>query len=150
MEGHSFRLEVPDQWKGTTVFPADRLRKYPNNPLPGQEAENPSPDLLDGEEEWELERVLTARLYYHKQQYQVEWKGWDPDPTWYPASDFKNAARKLEEFHARNPEHPGPPKRLGQWKEAAENDEFAGPHKDDDLPAKEGTQLRRSARRTSN
>lgn len=150
MEGHSFRLEVPDQWKGTTVFPADRLRKYPNNPLPGQEAENPSPDLLDGEEEWELERVLTARLYYHKLQYQVEWKGWDPDPTWYPASDFKNAARKLEEFHARNPEHPGPPKRLGQWKEAAENDEFAGPHKDDDLPAKEGTQLRRSARRTSN
>lgn len=147
MKGHSFRLKVPHQWKGTRVFPADRLRLYPNNPLPGQEAENPPAEVLDGDEEWELERILTSRLHYRKLQYQVEWTGWDPDPTWYPASDFKNAATKLEEFHTRNPDHPGPPKRLRQWREAAENDTSAEPHVDDELPAKDGVQLRRTARK---
>ncbi|KAK4171269.1 hypothetical protein QBC36DRAFT_199706, partial [Triangularia setosa] len=29
---HAYLLEVPDSWKGSKIFTADRLRKYDNNP----------------------------------------------------------------------------------------------------------------------
>lgn len=40
-----FRLKVPLAWKGSAVFHADRLRRYPNDPFPGQEAENLEPKI---------------------------------------------------------------------------------------------------------
>lgn len=53
------------------MFTADRLRRYPNNPLPGQAAENsPGKDETGtGAEEWEVERILASRLRYGKLQY---------------------------------------------------------------------------------
>lgn len=72
--GHSYVLEVPDSWKGLT---ADRLRRFPDNPLPGQELPRPEGELVyegDGEEEWEVEEVLTSRTHYNKLQYQVQWR----------------------------------------------------------------------------
>ena len=47
-EEGAYRLEVPRSWKGSTVFTADRLRRYPNNPLPGQASENPASEDIDG------------------------------------------------------------------------------------------------------
>jgi transposase InsO family protein len=144
--GNAYELELPDNWRAARQFNAERLRKYPDNPLPGQEAENPAGELVDGEEEWEVEKVTASRLYYHKLQYQVQWKGWDPDPEWYYASDFKNAAAKLKEYHEANPQQAGPPLRLQAWLDAALNDKFDPPHPDDELPAstRRGTQTRAS------
>lgn len=115
--------------------------------LPGKEPKNPPAEILGGEEEWEVERILTSRLYHRKLQYQVKWRGWDPDPTWYPASDFKNATKRLREFHDRHPKHPGRPKRLKQWKEAAEKDAFAKNYEDDDYPVNQDIQRRKIVRK---
>lgn len=71
MSGYSYRLEVPERWRATDVFCADRLRKYPNNPLPGQASENPDAEEIDSHEEWEVERIVTSRLRYGKLLYQV-------------------------------------------------------------------------------
>ena len=65
----SFRLKVPESWQGRDVYHADRLRKYPNNPLPGQAAENPEGELVDGSMEYEVEKVLTSRTHYRRLQY---------------------------------------------------------------------------------
>jgi hypothetical protein len=40
--GWSYELEVPAGWRAQRVFHADRLRKYANNPLPGQEPPRPA------------------------------------------------------------------------------------------------------------
>ncbi len=37
---------MPEYYRGTDTFHADRLRKYPDNPLLGQEAENPEGEIL--------------------------------------------------------------------------------------------------------
>jgi hypothetical protein len=145
--GTSYLLKVPPGWRGCKIFHADRLRKCPNNPLPGQECERPAAEIVDDEEEWEVDRILASRIHYRKLQYQVQWKGWDPDPEYYPASDFKNAATKLKIFHDDNPTAPGPPKRLAQWLEAAEKEEFDPPHPDDEKPASTRVQQRRTGRR---
>jgi hypothetical protein len=61
MVGHSYRLEVPQGWRGTDMFHADRLRRHPNNPLTGQGSEQPAGDVIECQEEWEVERVLSSR-----------------------------------------------------------------------------------------
>ena len=147
MKGLSYELEVPDGWKGSRVFHADRLRKFPDNPLPGQANECPEGDMIDEEEEWEVDQVITSRLYYNKLQYQVQWRGWDPDPIYYDAESFKNATTKLREYHAANPEAPGPPLRISEWEQAALADEIDPPHPEDNASATEKKQLRRSGRK---
>jgi len=147
MVGHSYKLKLPDGWRASRVFHADRLRKFPNNPLPGQANENPGPEELDGGDEWEVDRILTSREHYGKLQYQVQWRGWDPDPTWYDASGFKNATAKLRDFHERNPDKPGPPKRIDMWERAALEDMFDEDHEEDNAPAtRKASALRRSTR----
>jgi hypothetical protein len=140
----AYRLEVPDSWRGSAEFTADRLRRYPNNPLPGQAAENPPGEDVAGEEEWEVEKILASRTHYGKLQYQAQWRGWDPDPAWYPASDFRNAPAALKRFHDGYPEQAGPPVRLDDWLLAAAEDRFAEPHPDDDRAATKGQRLRRT------
>lgn len=61
-----FKLRVPEGWRATDQYNAERLTLYPDNPLPGQAAETPDPEVLDGEEQWEVDRVLASRLYKTK------------------------------------------------------------------------------------
>lgn len=147
MVGYSYRLEMPGGWRGTDTFHADRLRRYDNNPLPGQEVPQLAADEIDGYREWEVEEILSSRLYYKRLQYQVRWKGWEPDATWYPASDFRNAATKLISYHADNPERPGPPLRLLEWKRMMDQEEELVDHPDDEkaVPESSKNRMRRSA-----
>lgn len=145
---NTYKLEFSHSWRGQEWFNADRLRKDPDNPVPGQDPTNPDGEIVDpdfGEKEWEVEKVESSRLYYRKLQYQVKWKDCDPDPEWYPASDFKNSARLLKEYHDQNPEAAGPPLRLDTWLKAAEEDSFDPPHEDDDKPR--GASISRTRRR---
>ena len=49
--GHSYELEVPQGFQIHPIFSADRLRKDPGNPLPGQ-INDPEPAILvNGEQE---------------------------------------------------------------------------------------------------
>jgi hypothetical protein len=147
MKGHSYQLEVPPGWRGTDTFPPDRLRRCSDNPLPGQAPERPVGEIVHEEEEWLVEKVLSSRLYYKRLQYQVQWKGWDPDPVYYDAANFKNATARLREYHVNNPDAPGPPLRLAEWERAAEADAEDPAHPDDNAPATANVQLRRSGRK---
>ncbi|ELR08855.1 hypothetical protein GMDG_08665 [Pseudogymnoascus destructans 20631-21] len=106
--GHAFRLELQIH----DVFSPDVLMKDPNNPLPGQDPPEPSSEVIDGVEEWEVEKILAVRLHWKQLQYRVSWVGYDPDPEWYPASNFMNSPQKLREFHTEYPDLPGPPQEL--------------------------------------
>ncbi len=77
--GHLYRLKLPASYRVWPVFYTDRLCKDPGNPLPGQV--NPELDAkeVNGELEWEVEKILSSRVLYGKLYYKVEWRGWDPD-----------------------------------------------------------------------
>lgn len=135
MDGYSYVLEVPTSWKGSTTFHADRLRKDPRDPLPGQDHPRPPADVVDNEDEWEVESILASRVHYKTLQYQVSWTGWDPDPEWYPAENLRNSPLALRTYHDRYPDYAGPPVRLQQWIDAALQDEPPAAHADDNKPA---------------
>jgi hypothetical protein len=147
--GHSFVLDLPPSYKMSNLFHADRLRKADEDPLPQQVQAPPPPEEINGEPEFEVERIERARLHGHRKelQYQAAWRGCDPDDTWYPAANFKNAPVMVEKFHEIHPEAPGPPVRLQQWMRAAAADEVEDDHPDDNRAAKKGirTKTRRHA-----
>ena len=118
--GHSYQLQLPTGSRIHDVFAPDLLCKDPQDPLPGQEAPKPPGVPIQGVEEWEVDQILASKLYRSKLKYRVSWIGHDPDPTWYPASNFMGAPHKLREFHEQNPSKPGPPRALSQWIQAWE------------------------------
>jgi hypothetical protein len=77
----AYRLDLPASMKCHDVFHTSLLRLDPDNPLPGQTSEPPLPVIVDGEEEYIVERILDSRFYYGRLQYKVYWEGHPPDNT---------------------------------------------------------------------
>ncbi|KAL5601271.1 uncharacterized protein BROUX77_005520 [Berkeleyomyces rouxiae] len=82
---HTYRLEVP----GTTahdVYHADRLRSAANDAFPSQKThdDRPAPmEVINGEEYWEVEKILGERTSNGVKQVKVKWKGY-VRPGWEP------------------------------------------------------------------
>ena len=53
------------------MFSADRLRKDPENPLSGQINDPEPPELVNGEQEWEVSEIIGLRIDHEKLQYRV-------------------------------------------------------------------------------
>jgi hypothetical protein len=116
-KGHSYELALPESIKIHPVHPPERLRKAADDPLPGQINDPPEPVNITGQEEWEVEKVLASKLYRGKIRYMVQWFGYDPDPQYYPAGNFKYFPRVLAQYHKEYPNKPGTPRSLSKWLE---------------------------------
>jgi len=94
--------------------------------------------------------VVAARLKgkAKRLEYQVRWKGLDPDDEWYPARNFKNAPAAIEEFHDEYPEAPGPPVNLRSWLTAAAQNSTVEDQDDDNKAGKGGKTKTRPTRHT--
>ena len=95
------------------VFHTQLLWKAATNPFLGQ-VNKPSPPIQieDGEEEWEVEKILASKITRKKVFYRASWIGYDEDPEWYSVSDFKYSPYKLRAFYKEYLEAPGPPRSL--------------------------------------
>ena len=114
----AFRLKLPKYWKRLhSVFHVSLLDPYHQSSIPGRKQSPPPPEIIDGEEEWEIENVANSR--YNKRSKRVEyliyWKGFTPvDATWEPAEQFIHedeagetvVARAVVRFHKGYPKKP--------------------------------------------
>ena len=59
----------------------------------------PSPVVVDGEEEFEVEAILRHKGSGARRLYQVLWKGYPiTEASWEPESHLRNAPQILEEY----------------------------------------------------
>src|SRR5579863_5180692 len=74
----------------------------------GQNFMEPPPDLIDGEQEWEVKCIVATRLYGRnkKHQYHVRWKGYsEAHDTWEPVSNV-HAPDLMAAFHQEEQQTP--------------------------------------------
>jgi hypothetical protein len=61
------------------------LLPYQETQEHGHNFTDPPPELIEGQEEWEVEQILDMRLYRCKRQYLIKWKGYsDAHNSWEP------------------------------------------------------------------
>jgi len=62
------------------VFHASLLTPYKETDEHGTNFLEPPPDVIEGEEEWEIEQILRKRRFGQgrKLQYLIRWKGYSP------------------------------------------------------------------------
>jgi hypothetical protein len=94
------------------VFHANKLRKYPDNPLRGQLDPEPEPLNVYRDDKYEVKEILSTRLVYGLLRYKIKWQGLDEDPTEYSPEDLRYTPFALRAFHERYPRRPGPSKNL--------------------------------------
>jgi len=70
----NYRLRLPTKWKLYDTFHASLLTPYKENDVHGPNYTRPPPDLINGEEEWEIERIIRHSGTKNR-RYQVKWKG---------------------------------------------------------------------------
>ncbi len=84
----TYRLELPTNWRIHNVFHMSLLTPYHETPAHGPNFTQPPPDLIDGEEEYEVERIVAHQHFGRSKrlQYLLKWKGYpESDNTWEPA-----------------------------------------------------------------
>jgi hypothetical protein len=97
----AYRLDLPSSMKIHNVFHVNLLLPYKEMEAYGPAYTRPPPDLLEGEEEYEIESIRDARRKGRGQklQYLVHWKGYPAsDDSWVDHEDL-HAPDLLKEFY---------------------------------------------------
>jgi hypothetical protein len=106
MSAVNYRLELPTQWSIHPVFHIDLLTPYKETIMHGPNFTRPTPELIDGEEEYSIEKILDSRHFGRRRrlQYLVKWEGYpDAENMWVDKDDVF-ADDKVREFKASNPD----------------------------------------------
>jgi hypothetical protein len=99
----SFQLKLPPAWKIHNVFHASLLTPYKETTINSNKYQEPIPDLVDGQPEWEVELILDARKRCQQLQYLVRWKGFsEVHDSWEPLANI-NADQLIKKFYQENP-----------------------------------------------
>jgi len=98
VSSNAVKLELPSIVKIHLVVNISRIHRYIGQ-VEGQKKEQPAPVIIEGEEEWEVERILNKRKVRGKDKYLVCWKGFTAESdTWEGRENLKNAQEAIEEF----------------------------------------------------
>jgi len=101
VSSNAVELELPSTVKIHPVVNVSRIRQYVGQ-VEGQKKEQPAPVIIEGEEEWEVERILNKRKVRGKDKYLVCWKGFMVESdTWEGKENLENAKEAIEEFEKK-------------------------------------------------
>jgi hypothetical protein len=85
----NYRLDIPSHWKIHNAFHANLLLSYQETQEHGHNFTDPPPELIEGQEEWEVEQILDRRIFRCKEQYLIKWKGYsDVHNSWEPKENI--------------------------------------------------------------
>ena len=105
-ENDNYTLELPKTMKIHPTFHVSKLRAYLQSDK-GLQRSNVRPEamMIDGEEQYEVDRIVRHRMNRKKKQYLIKWTGYDNnDNTWEFADDVKKyAARIVEQYESNLP-----------------------------------------------
>jgi len=91
-------LQLPSMVKIYPVVNVSRIRRYVGQ-VKEQRKEQPAPVIIEGEEEWKVERILNKQQIREKDKYLVYWKRFTVESdTWKERENLKNTKEAIKEF----------------------------------------------------
>ncbi len=101
----AYQLRLPIAWNIHNVFHVSLLSPYRKTDAHGPNYSRPPPDLIEGEEEYEVEKVINHQYTGRARtlQYLVKWIGYpEADNTWEPA-DQVHTPQLVKAYHRQHP-----------------------------------------------
>ncbi|KAF8704727.1 hypothetical protein RHS03_06030, partial [Rhizoctonia solani] len=99
ISSHAYQLKLPDMLKIHDVFYVGLLsksHKSPSQPFP----EQPPPETIEGEEEYEVEQIIDSKQQRGKWFYLIKWKGYGPeDNSWEPEELLEHSQEEIKRFN---------------------------------------------------
>ena len=121
VSSNAIELELPNSIKIHPVVNVSRVRLYKSQ-VKGQKKIPPKPVIIEGEEEFEVEKILNKRMVRGKEKFLVRWKGYMAgEDTWENRENLENAKELVEEFER---EHREEAEELRQQEQEEEEKEF--------------------------
>ena len=95
----TYQFKLPTTRRIHNIFHATLLRPYKENDTYGSNFTEPPPELLEGEEVYEIETILNHRKRGQGYQYLIKWTGYPiSDASWEPESSFSNDGNTLKQY----------------------------------------------------
>jgi len=95
----TYRLQLLNQWRIHNIFHTSLLSPYCETEAHGPNFMKPPPDLIKGEEEYEIEAITSHKKWGRGYHYLIKWKGYPiSDNTWEPPSNLKNTREILNNY----------------------------------------------------
>ena len=99
-----YQLRLPKTWKIHLVFHASLLSPYRENEVHGKNFPAPPPDLINGKEEYEIEKIIHHCGAPSSRSFLIRWKGYSAEEdSWVPEQDLKNAKSTLTLYKKLHP-----------------------------------------------
>ena len=122
----SYELKLLPQTRIHPVFNSNVLKRAATYPFPGQQLQNKlPPDIIKGQEKYEVEAILDKKVKWNGIQYRVKWKGYEKT-TWEPTSNLRQARDAVKDFERRNMKGNQPSNRHGNDRKAWRKDKTRG------------------------
>jgi hypothetical protein len=100
----AYRLDLPETLKWHNVFHVYLLRKYIDG---GRVQPPPLPEIVAGEPEYHVEKVLAHRLVGRNMEFLIKWKGYaQKHNSWEPAVAIFNCENLVNEYWSRSGTRP--------------------------------------------
>jgi hypothetical protein len=99
----NYQLNLPSSLPVHPVFHISKLKLWKGNgktfPSRVQESSRPAPEVIQGQEEYEVEQVLNKRKRGRGVEYLIKWKGYpDWENTWERPANLSNAQELVDEY----------------------------------------------------
>lgn len=96
----AYRVHLPSNYRIHNVFHVSLLEPYHRRD--GAQEILPPPDLIEGEEEWEVEEILAKRMRQGSSWYKVRWKDWSSEyDQWIPKDSAEHAQDLVKAFEEK-------------------------------------------------
>ena len=95
----TYRLKLPKTWCIHPVFHSILLKPFTQTPQYGPVKTKPPPDLIEGEEQYKVDHIVSHRRHKGRLSFLIQWKGYGPEEdSWEPPSNLKNAKETLSSY----------------------------------------------------
>jgi Chromo (CHRromatin Organisation MOdifier) domain len=100
----AIQLELPAQWSIHPVFHTSLITAYTKTPSHSPNFMRPPPDLIDGEEEYEVEQICAHPRWGRNKtlQYLIKWKGYPKSDNTWENADQIHAPMLIKLYHRAN------------------------------------------------